>query len=89
MVYDYDPIPPQPEYSRPDPILEDEEYVQQRAQELRSAAPQDAMSEGVSEGSGNPLEEMADVGKSFSICFKIGFWKAGEAWDLKSNIWKV
>ena len=25
MVYDYDPVPPQPENSRPEPIPEDEE----------------------------------------------------------------
>jgi len=26
MVYDYDPIPPQPDHCRQDPIPEDEEY---------------------------------------------------------------
>ena len=27
MVYDYDPIPPQPDYCRQNPIPEDEEYI--------------------------------------------------------------
>lgn len=61
MVYDYDPIPPQPEYSRPPPIPEDEEQLDGADQ-----AHLDAMSDGMSDDANHTLDHMSDTGESIS-----------------------
>lgn len=66
MVYDYDPIPPRPQFPRPDPIGEARKYTQQGASEgihEEGQAAVDAMSEGLSNDSGNPIEDLATVGQ--------------------------
>lgn len=46
MVYDFDPIPPQPEYGGPEPIMEDGDALQSREDEmLDDPSPAEAMSE--------------------------------------------
>ena len=66
MVYDYDPIPPQPEYSRPPPVAEDEEQLDgtnQAADHVGEAAHSDAMSDCMSDDANTHLDNMSDAGK--------------------------
>ena len=66
MVYDYDPIPPQPESSRPPPIPENEEELDSTAQpteQVGEPAQVDAMSDGMSEDAHSHLDHMSDAGE--------------------------
>lgn len=67
MVYDYDPLPPQPDYGEAEDISEDRERLHSHSGdtlEFDGNTNAEAVSEAMSEDEDHPAEAMSDVGES-------------------------
>ena len=61
MVYDYDPVPPQPDYGRPDPIPEEEEYIDESVAREQPGGHRSATAEDGDADAGSTAECMSEA----------------------------